>query len=94
MNLNNLPAEVKYQFMSMDATLSPENLTCDGELSKAKVRSRYNNIMKNWKRLCKEHNVTLEPGGTWDLKWDFQKIKAELVKQGWSNTDFFTKYRY
>ncbi len=30
----------------IDAELSPENLTCDGELSGAQVRARYNLLVK------------------------------------------------
>ena len=30
----------------IDAELSPENLTCDGELSASQVRARYTNLIK------------------------------------------------
>jgi len=30
---------------SIDAELSPENLTCDGELSRAQVQARYKSLM-------------------------------------------------
>jgi len=30
----------------IDSALSPENLTCDGELSAAQVRSRYNELTR------------------------------------------------
>ncbi len=30
----------------IDGDLSPENLTCDGELPASQVRARYNNLMK------------------------------------------------
>jgi hypothetical protein len=35
----------------IDAELSPENLTCDGELSRAQVQARYNSLMKVAKEL-------------------------------------------
>ena len=31
---------------SIDADLSPENLTCDGELSRAQVQAKYNLLVK------------------------------------------------
>lgn len=31
---------------SIDAELSPENLTCDGELSRAQVQARYRSLTK------------------------------------------------
>lgn len=31
---------------SIDAELSPENLTCDGELSRAEVQRRYQRLMR------------------------------------------------
>ena len=36
---------------SLDADLSPENLTCDGELPRAEVQKRYNFLTKAAKEL-------------------------------------------
>ena len=36
---------------SLDADLSPENLTCDGELSRAEVQKRYNFLTRAAKEL-------------------------------------------
>lgn len=36
---------------SIDADLSPENLTCDGELPRAEVQKRYNFLIKAAKEL-------------------------------------------
>ncbi len=36
---------------SIDADLSPENLTCDGELSRAEVQKRYNFLTRAAKEL-------------------------------------------
>ena len=35
----------------IDASLSPENLTCDGELSRTEVNRRYNELMTAAKQL-------------------------------------------
>ena len=37
----------------IDAALSPENLTCDGELSRTEVNRRYNELMTAGKQLKK-----------------------------------------
>lgn len=38
---------------SIDADLSPENLTCDGELSRSQVQARYKTLTKAAKELQK-----------------------------------------
>ena len=37
----------------IDAALSPENLTCDGELPRSQVQARYNELMTAAKQLKK-----------------------------------------
>jgi hypothetical protein len=41
----------------LDADLSPENLTCDGELSRAQINARYQTLTKAAKEL-----IQLDPG--------------------------------
>ena len=41
---------------SIDADLSPENLSCDGELAASQVRARYRNLSK-----CAEQLLKLDP---------------------------------
>jgi hypothetical protein len=38
---------------SIDAELSPENLTCDGELSRAEIQKRYKSLMAAATELAK-----------------------------------------
>jgi hypothetical protein len=38
---------------SIDSDLSPENLTCDGELSRSQVQARYKTLTKAAKELQK-----------------------------------------
>jgi hypothetical protein len=38
---------------SIDADLSPENLTCDGELPRSQVQARYNELTKAARELIK-----------------------------------------
>jgi hypothetical protein len=45
----------------IDADLSPENLTCDGELSRSQVQARYSNLMAVARELkAFDPNVTFE----------------------------------
>jgi len=43
--------ELFEQFMGLASRLSPENLHCDGEISRAQANRRYREIMKEWKAL-------------------------------------------
>ena len=44
---------------SIDADLSPENLTCDGELSRSQVQAKYTRLTK-----CAEQLKKLDPSVT------------------------------
>jgi hypothetical protein len=46
--------EQKEKFLTLACSLSPENLTCDGELSNAQVRIRHRELMKKWRELERE----------------------------------------
>ena len=41
---------------SIDADLSPENLTCDGELSRAQVQQKYNYLTR-----CAQELLSIDP---------------------------------
>ena len=41
---------------SIDCQLSPENLTCDGELSRSQVQARYRNLTR-----CAQQLLKLDP---------------------------------
>lgn len=46
-----LPAALKEQFLQLASQLSPENLTCDGELSRAAVANRRKSLQRQWNAL-------------------------------------------
>lgn len=50
-NRNDLTDEVKKQFLSLACQLSPENLSCDGELPAAEVRRRRAALDREWQLL-------------------------------------------
>ena len=43
--------EVREKFIDLACRLSPENLTCDGELSRTETMRRYRHLMSEWKQL-------------------------------------------
>jgi len=61
--------ELKARFVDLAGRLSPENLSCDGELSRGQVKARYAAIMKEWKALEKEAGRTVTEDETWGW-WD------------------------
>jgi len=48
-----LTTELEKSFQELAYRLSPENLNCDGELTKAQAQMRYIKIMKEWRGLEK-----------------------------------------
>ena len=59
-NLSNA-ADCQQLAECIDSELSPENLTCDGELSRAQVQARYNSLMKVAQELkAFDPNVTFQ----------------------------------
>lgn len=59
--LKHLPAEVQRQFALIENALSPENLSCDGELSVTETRKRGLKLKREWKKLCKVYDVNIKP---------------------------------
>jgi hypothetical protein len=57
---------------SIDADLSPENLTCDGELSRTQVQARYKTLTKAAKELQK-----LDPPLSFTNSLNVVKIQQE-----------------
>ena len=49
--MNELSKELKSAFVNLACRLSPENLCCDGECSKAETNRRFTQIRKEWKQL-------------------------------------------
>lgn len=47
------------KFDSLTCRLSPENLCCDGECSRAETNARYRQIMKEWRALEKQAGFTV-----------------------------------
>ena len=68
--------EILNDFAGLVCRLSPENLCCDGEISRAEVNRRFRQIQKEWKALEKEigHKVSE------DQVYDFM-LKEEHIRR-------------
>lgn len=55
-------------FLNLACRLSPENLTCDGECSRAEVRHRLNEINREWKAAEKKFGGTVTEEDVWNAE--------------------------
>jgi hypothetical protein len=81
-----LTVELKAQFVSLAARLSPENLSCDGELSRSKVAARRKAIIKEWTALEKQAGRRVSEDETWGWweevrNWQDEQARRELAAQ-------------
>ena len=61
------------KFLDLACRLSPENLHCDGEISRAQANQRYRQIMREWKVLEKEVGRKVTEEQVWD---EHMKLRA------------------
>jgi transcription initiation factor IIE alpha subunit len=55
-------AEVREKFIDLACRLSPENLSCDGELSGTETKRRYRHLMSEWRKLEKQIGRKISEG--------------------------------
>jgi hypothetical protein len=60
--------EIKKQFGDLVNRLSPENLSCDGEISQAQARVKLLAIQREWRDLEKQIGMKV----TEDMAWDWE----------------------
>lgn len=63
--LMGIPEHLKSRFIGLAGDLSPENLTCDGELPNTEVDIKYRKLMKGWMKLEKELGRTITEVEVW-----------------------------
>ena len=61
------------KFLSIANALSPENLSCDGELSRTQVQARYKKLKKDWSDLEKEVGFTVTEETIYQLEKEYSK---------------------
>lgn len=74
-----LPKQIEEKLGSLCCQLSPENLTCDGELTKWEIRKREQNILKQWYHIEKEVGFQIDP--TEFEVYYYTKLEARHNKQ-------------
>ena len=57
----------KSKFNYLACRLSPENLHCDGEISKAEAQRKYRILMKQWRELEKEVGRKVTEEEIWEF---------------------------
>ena len=71
-----MKSEHMEQFENLASRLSPENLHCDGEISRAQAMVRFRQIKREWKALEKlaGEKVTQEQAENWMVEnWRAEK---------------------
>ena len=56
------------RFLNLTCRLSPENLCCDGEISRADTRRRWLEIMKEWRQLEEKFGAKVTEDMVWDAE--------------------------
>ena len=76
MKFKDLPDEKKQPFLNLLARLSPENLCCDGEISKRETDKRYRQIMREWRIL--EVQVGFKVSHDEVEDYEVEQMRAEM----------------
>ena len=67
--------EIMEKFSALSGRLSPENLCCDGELSKTEVKRRLAQINREWKALEKIIGRKMSEDEV--LRWEMARFQAK-----------------
>jgi hypothetical protein len=98
--------EMMGKFARLENEFSPENLTCDGELSNAQVKKKYGMLMREWKALEKEvgHKISRNEVDDWMMERYRQREKAreenkelsakKVTLNSWTEYDELTAQKY
>lgn len=71
----------KALFLGMACELSPENLHCDGEISRSAAAAKYREIMKRWRALETKVGQTVSEEETWAWNDEVQRFEREESKR-------------
>ena len=64
--------ECEEWFLGLSSKLSPENLSCDGELSRDEINKKYNDIMCEWEELESIYGRQVDPDEV--EQWELDRI--------------------
>lgn len=54
-------------FKNLAYRLEPENISCDGELSRNQIRNRYADIRTEWRKLEREVGRKVSESEVWEI---------------------------
>lgn len=60
-----LTSEIKRKFLNLSCALSPENISCDGELPARQVNARRKALVREWKALEREAGCAVNEDDVW-----------------------------
>ena len=63
-----LTLDIKRKFLNLSCALSPENISCDGELPARQVNARRKALMRVWKALEREAGQSVSEDAVW--RWE------------------------
>jgi len=66
MTFTDLPDEVKNEFCDLANHLSPENVSCDGELSRGESMRRYQSLISRWHALEDSNDIEVTEDEVWN----------------------------
>jgi hypothetical protein len=68
--MNHIPLTdaIKRQFVDMSCSLSPENLTKDGQIPRSQWQKKLNNLQHDWRELEEQIGIKVTEEMSW--KWD------------------------
>jgi len=82
-----LNEKVMERFFELTNNLSPENLSCDGELSQSQIHKRHTEIMTEWRQLENKIGMKVTEADAWE--WYDHKKANELNALAVRKADFF-----
>lgn len=62
-----IPAQYHKAFINLASRLSPENLYCDGEISRAEAQRKYLRLMREWAQLEARVGRSVDEDEVWRL---------------------------
>ena len=89
--MKTLSPELQEKFLNIATALSPENLSCDGELPRNRIAVRRRTLMEEWRKLEVDAGRKVTEDEVWDAEiarknkeWEEQRLKkikeSEWVK--------------
>ncbi len=75
--------EIMSDFGDLCCSLSPENLSCDGEISPSAAQMRYMTLMAQWHKLENELGRKVSESEVYKYEENLRKKKTVLDISGW-----------